>query len=472
MSTPDTEVAIRDSSPLGATESIPGTVARLRATFRSGRTKPKQWRIQQLRALERLLAEREQDLAGALAQDLGRNATDAWMADLAPVAAESRFARKHLRSWMRNRRVGLPLSAQPGRAWYQYEPLGTVLVIGPWNYPVFLTLAPVVAALTAGNCVVIKPSEHTPAVSALLARLVPQYLDRDAVAVVEGAADETQELLDQGLDHAFFTGGPEIGKAVLAGAARHLTPVTLELGGKSPVIVTRDADLEVAGRRIAWAKLMNSGQTCVAPDYVLVEKPVRDELIRHLLHALAAFRTDDGQGLPLVHQRQAERLARLAAEAGGNTVTGGDVDLQSLRAQPTVIIDPDLDSGVMCEEIFGPILPVVTVESLDSAIEFVRERPKPLAVYLFTNSRSARRRVLAEISNGATVINHLMFQVLVNRLPFGGVGASGMGAYHGEWGFQTFSHRKAVLRKPARPDPSVVYPPYSAVRERILRRVF
>ncbi|WAL67717.1 aldehyde dehydrogenase family protein [Amycolatopsis cynarae] len=472
MSAPDSEVAVRPSCPSRPVETIPDVVARLRATFHTGRTRPRQWRVRQLLALERLLAEQEQDLAAALEEDLGRNAVDAWMADLAPVAAESRFARKKLRAWMRDRRVGLPLSARPGRAWYQYEPLGTVLVIGPWNYPVFLTLAPVVAALAAGNCVIVKPSEHTPTVSALLADLLPRYLDSDAVAVVEGAANETQELLDQGLDHAFFTGGPEIGKAVMTGAARHLTPVTLELGGKSPVIVARDADLEVAGRRIAWTKLMNSGQTCVAPDYVLVERAARDELVDHIRRALDAFRTDDRQGLPLVHRRQAERLARLVTDTGGRTAIGGTVDVDALRAHPTIILDPDLDSAVMTEEIFGPVLPVVTVDSLDTAIDFVRARPKPLAVYLFTKSKTAQRRVLAEVSNGGTVINHLMFQVLVNKLPFGGVGTSGMGAYHGEWGFQTFSHRKAVLRKPARPDPSLVYPPYSPAKQRLLRRVF
>lgn len=472
MSAPDSDVAVRETGRREAPESIADVVARLRRTFRSGRTRPRQWRIKQLRALESLLANEEEAFVDALGRDLGRNAVDAWMADLAPVAAESRFARKRLRSWMRNRRVGLPLSAQPGRAWYQYEPLGSVLVIGPWNYPVFLTLAPVVAALAAGNCVIVKPSEHTPSVSALLAELLPRYLDPDAVAVVEGAAAETQELLAQGLDHAFFTGGPEIGKAVMAGAAAHLTPVTLELGGKSPVIVTRDADLRVAGRRIAWTKLMNSGQTCVAPDYVLAEHSVRDELVKHIVHALDAFRTDGGLGLPLVHKRQAERVARLAAESGGQTVVGGEVDVATLRAQPTVIVDPDLESEVMREEIFGPILPVVTVESLDAAIQFVRERPKPLAVYLFTKSKEARQRVLAEISNGGTVINHLMFQVLVNELPFGGVGTSGMGAYHGEWGFQTFSHRKAVLKKPSRPDLNLVYPPYTAGKRRLLRRAF
>ena len=268
---------------------IPDTVAHLRATFRSGRTKPIEWRLSQLEALVRLVAERESELAQALATDLGRGPVEAWLADLAPVTGEATYAIKKLRSWMRPTRVKMPLSVQPGKAWYQYEPLGVVLIIGPWNYPLHLILAPLVGALAAGNCAVLKPSEHTPACSAALARLVPQYLDPEAVAVVEGAAETTQALLDQALDHCFFTGGPEIGKAVMAGAAKHLTPVTLELGGKSPVIVADDAKLKVAARRIAFAKLLNSGQTCVAPDYVLVDRTVRDRFVDELDKAITSF---------------------------------------------------------------------------------------------------------------------------------------------------------------------------------------
>jgi aldehyde dehydrogenase (NAD+) len=445
-------------------------VRRLRATFDSGRTRPVEWRLQQLAALERMLAEREPEFAEALAQDLGRQRVDAWLADLAPVTAESAYARKHLRKWMRPRSVRLPLPILPGRGWYQYEPLGVSLIIGPWNYPVFLTLAPLVGALAAGNCAVLKPSEHTPATSQALARWIPEYLDSDAVAVVEGAAEATQELLDQGFDHAFFTGGPEIAKAVMAGAAKHLTPVTLELGGKSPVIVTSDSVVRVAARRIAWAKLLNSGQTCVAPDYVLVERSVRDQFVDELTAAIKSFSGD--ASLPIVNSRHAGRVAGLLASSGGSVVRGGDVDIEGHHAALNVVLDPARDSALMQEEIFGPVLPVLTVESLDEAIAHVRSGPKPLAVYLFSRSRSTRARVLAEISNGGTVVNHLMYQVLALTLPFGGVGNSGMGAYHGRWGFETFSHRKSVVVKPSRPDPSFLYPPYGPFKERVLRRVF
>jgi aldehyde dehydrogenase (NAD+) len=449
---------------------IPDTVAQLRATFRSGRTRPVEWRLEQLDALVRLVTERESDFAEALAKDLGRDAVEAWLADLAPVTGEAKYAAKKLRTWMKSTRVKLPMSVQPGKAWYQYEPLGVVLIIGPWNYPIHLVLAPLVGALAAGNCAILKPSEHTPACSAVLAKLVPQYLDPEAVAVIEGAADSTQGLLDQALDHCFFTGGPEIGKAVMAGAAKHLTPVTLELGGKSPVIVADDAKLKVAARRIAFAKLLNSGQTCVAPDYVLVDRLVRDRFVDELNKAITSFSREPT--LPIVNTRQAGRIAGLVEKAGGRTVRGGKIDADGKRAELTVIVDPDADSALMRDEIFGPVLPIVTVDSMDDAIAHVQQGPKPLALYLFSESRANETRVVNEISNGGTVVNQLMYHLLVNELPFGGVGNSGTGAYHGKWGFETFSHRKSVLRKPTWPDPSLAYPPFTKLKQMIMRKVF
>jgi len=457
--------------PEATEEQVRQAVERLRATFAGGRTKELRWRLEQLAAVERLLDECESEIADALAADLGRPAHDAWLGDVASTKAEAKYARKHLRRWMRRRKTRLPLNMLPGRGFYQYEPLGTVLVIGPWNYPVFLTLGPVIGAISAGDCVVVKPSEHAPATSALLARLLPKYLDPGAVAVIEGEAATTQLLLDQGFDHAFFTGGPEIGKRVMEGAAKHLTPVTLELGGKSPVIVTKDADLEVAARRIAWTKLLNSGQTCIAPDYVLVEEPVRDELLDLIAADVRKFRDGGHGGLPVVNKRQFERLAGLLDNPGGRVVLGGGVDPATLSIEPTVLLDPEPNSAVMSDEIFGPILPVLTVHSLTEAITFVNARPKPLAAYLFTSSRESRERMIAEVSSGGTVINHLAMHCLVPQLPFGGVGNSGMGAYHGEWGFQTFSHRKGVMVKPARPDPRLMYPPYSERSKKILRKL-
>ncbi len=442
-------------------------VERLRATFDSGRTRPLQWRVGQLRALERMLTEREAEFAEALSKDLGRSPFDAVLLDLASTRAEIRHALGNLTSWARPRSVRAPLGTRPGRAWYQYEPLGVVLIIGPWNYPVHLVLAPLVAAIAAGDCAVLKPSEVTPSCAAVLAETVPEYLDPDAFAVVEGAADVTLGLLDQAPDHCFFTGSPGVGSAVMTAAARHLIPVTLELGGKCPVIVTASARHDVAARRVVFGKLLNSGQTCVAPDYVLVDRRVRDDFVAELVASIRAF--SEGDDLPIVNRRHAARLAGLLADAGGSTVLGGGVDVESARAEMTVVVDPDPGSPLLREEIFGPILPVVTVESLDEAIAHVRRGTSPLAGYLFTEDRQDEKRVLARITTGATVVNHVMMHLGVNDLPFGGVGTSGMGKYHGRWGFEALSNPKAVLRKPSRPDFRLMYPPYGPLARRLMR---
>jgi aldehyde dehydrogenase (NAD+) len=461
---------------IDTTEAAPGPrpaeeVARLRTTFASGRTRDFGWRQRQLAAIERLLEEREDEIAAALHTDLGRSAHYAWLGDIAGTRAEAAFARRHLKRWARRRHTRVPLAMQPGRAFYQYEPLGVVLIIGPWNYPVYLTLGPLIGAIAAGNCAVVKPSEHAPATAALLSRLIPAYLDPDAFAVLEGDATVSQELLAQDLDHVFFTGGPEIGKKVMEAASARLIPVTLELGGKSPVLIAADADLRVAARRIAWTKLLNSGQTCIAPDYVLADASVRDELVRLIQATVAEFQAGEAAGQPIVNLRQLDRIGRLLDQAGP-VALGGGVDREAGTIEPTIVVDPDPASPLMNEEIFGPVLPVLSVPSMDAAIEFVNARPKPLALYLFTGSKAVKEKVLATTSSGGVVINHLAMHCLVPQLPFGGVGNSGLGSYHGEWGFQTFSHRKAVLSKPAKPDPSLMYPPYTDAKKKILRRFF
>ena len=457
------------------TESLDTTalLSDLRGVFASGRTRGLAWRLDQLRGIERLCDEREAEIAAALAEDLGRPPVDAWLGDIASTKAEATYARKHLKGWMRRRRVPLSLNQLPGRGWVQYDPLGVVLVIGPWNYPLDLSLAPLVAALAAGNCAVVKPSELAPATSAVLARLVPEYLDPMAVRVVEGDAAVTQALLAKGFDHALFTGGTEVGKKIMAAAAPTLTPVTLELGGKSPVIVAADADIDVAARRIAWVKLLNSGQTCIAPDYVLAERSVADELIDKIVANVREFRSAETDPLlRIVNQRQFDRLVALISASDGKVVTGGGSDSAELRIEPTVIVDPSPTDAVMADEIFGPILPVLTVDSLDSAVELVNSKPKPLALYLFTSSRTVAQALIDRIPSGGAVVNHVAMHCMVPQLPFGGVGASGMGAYHGRWGFEAMSHRRAVLAKRARPDLKIMYPPYSDAAVKIMRKVF
>ena len=449
-----------------------GVLAQVRTVFNAGRTRSVAWREEQLRAIERMCEEREAEISEALIRDLGRSAFEAWLGDIASTKAEAVFARKHFRKWMKPQRQSLPLAQMPGRAWVQYDPIGVVLVIGPWNYPFFLCMSPVVAAVAAGNGAVIKPSELAPATSELIARLVPQYLDPEAIRVVEGAADVTQDLLSQGFDHALFTGGTEIGRKIMAAAAPTLTPVTLELGGKSPVLVLPDADLDVTARRIAWTKLLNSGQTCIAPDYVLADRAIARELTEKIVATIAKFRADQtNDSLRIVNERQFDRLVSLLATTTGKVVAGGGSDRSTLSIDATVIVDPAPDDPVMADEIFGPILPIITVGSTEEAVAFVNSRPKPLALYVFTASQDVGRDLVDRMPSGGAVINHIAMHCLVPQLPFGGIGASGMGAYHGQWGFEALSHRRAVLSKPAKPDPSLLYPPYTDRAMKILRRL-
>ncbi|MGO9385577.1 MAG: aldehyde dehydrogenase family protein [Mycobacterium sp.] len=460
-------------SGAAAQVDIAATVARVRQTFATGRTRDIEWRKQQLLQLQKLMEENEAAISAALAEDLDRNRFEAYIADIATTAGEAKYAAKRVAKWTRRKYRLLEAAQLPGRGWVEYEPYGTVLIIGAWNYPFYLTLGPAVGAIAAGNAVVLKPSEIAAASSHLMAELVPRYLDNDAIVVIEGDGAVSQELIAQGFDRLMFTGGTEIGRKVYEGAAPHLTPVTLELGGKSPVIVAADADVDVAAKRIAWIKLLNAGQTCVAPDYVLADAKIRDELVNKIGAAITKFRSKEQNGMRIVNQRQFDRLSGYLSSSDGKVTVGGGCDASNLRIQPTVVVDPDPDGPLMRNEIFGPILPVVTVGSLDEAIRFVNSRPKPLSAYLFTKSRDTRERVIKEVPAGGMLVNHLAFQVSTAKLPFGGVGASGMGAYHGKWGFEEFSHRKSVLTKPTRPDlSSFTYPPYTERALKLARRLF
>jgi aldehyde dehydrogenase (NAD+) len=475
--TQTTEITAHSTDTTSTSAAAPATdvaktVVRLRQTFATGKTRSVEWRKEQLRALERLMVDNETKIADALEKDLGRSPFEAWMADIASTAGEARDAAKNVRKWMRRKYRLLERSQLPGRGWIEYEPYGTVLIIGAWNFPFVLTLGPAVGAIAAGNAVVLKPSEVCPASSALMAELVPRYLDPDAIAVIEGDGAVSQELIAQGFDHLLFTGGTEIGRKVYEGAASHLTPVTLELGGKSPVIVSADADIDVAAKRIAWTKLINSGQICIAPDYVLADVKVREELVNKIKDAVTHFASADPSGKRIVNERHFDRLTASLAATKGKVVVGGGSDASNLRIQPTVVVDPDPAEPLMTDEIFGPILPVMTVQSLDDAISFVNSRPKPLAAYLFTKTKSIRERVIKEVPAGGMVVNHLMFHFATNKLPFGGVGPSGMGAYHGKYGFEEFSHKKAVMTKPTRPDViSFMYPPYTDRAWKLARKL-
>lgn len=448
----------------------------LRATFAAGRTRPLAWREAQLDALARLLAECEDELVEAIRADLGRPPFEGWLADIAASVRDVEHNRKHLRRWARDEKVRPPMQFAAARTRIVREPLGVVLVIAPWNYPVNLLLMPLAAAIAAGNTVVLKPSELTPTVSATIARLIPRYLDPEAVIVVEGGVAETTELLELPFDHILYTGNGRVARVVAAAAAQHLTPVTLELGGKSPVIVDRDANLKIAAKRIVWGKFINAGQTCIAPDYVLAHRDVHDELVSRMVEVVTDhFGTDpaasDSYGR-IVDERHTRRLLALV-EAGGfeRVACGGTGDLTQRYVAPTILAGVERDAEVMRDEIFGPVLPVLRVDSVDDAVGYVNDHDKPLALYVFGRDDVAER-VLGTTSSGGACINDVMTHFLIGDLPFGGVGPSGHGKYHGRSGFDLFSNRKAVLARPTWFEAPMLYPPYSSWKQRIVKRAF
>lgn len=452
---------------------IPETVKRLRAAFDEGRTKPVAWRRQQLERMKAMVLENKQELLDALKADLGKPAIEASLTDVSIVAGEVDLALGKLEKWTRPEKVATPMNQQPAKARIVREPVGVVLIIAPWNYPVQLLLSPAVGAIAAGNAMVLKPSEVTPHVSAALARLVPRYLDPEAVAVIEGAVPESQALLEQRFDHIFYTGNGAVGRVVMRAAAEHLTPVTLELGGKSPAIVDASADLDVTARRIAWGKFLNAGQTCIAPDYLLVERSSRDALVEKLGQAIRAFYGEDprqsGDYGRIVSDKHHQRLSKLLE--GQKVILGGETDPEARYIAPTLLEEVDPESPVMQEEIFGPILPILTVEDVDEAVAFVRRRDKPLALYVFTSEDEVERKVIEATSSGGVCVNATIWHIANPNLPFGGVGPSGMGAYHGRDTFETFSHRKSVVSKSTRIDPKLAYPPYTGLKAKILEKL-
>lgn len=441
----------------------PTPLARHRACFLSGKTRSLDWRIAQLTALQAMLHERAEQFYEALWKDLRRNRVDADLADVKFVAAEAAYARKHLRRWLRPLRIRTPLIVAPAHAQARFEPLGVGLIIGAWNYPVMLCLAPLVAAIAGGNAAVIKPSELSPATAELIARTLPQYLDNEAFSVVLGGAPETTALLELEWDHIFYTGGAAVGRIVMAAASRNLTPVVLELGGKSPTVVHSSANLPVAARRIAYGRWANAGQTCTAPDYVLACRDVAEPLRRLLQEAALAFYGPQPQASPdygrIVNDRHFDRLLRLLAS--GDIYHGGQHDRADRYIAPTILVNVPRDAPIMQEEIFGPILPVLEVDSVEEVMAHVNAQPHPLGLYVFAEDGAVVEHILSATRSGDAVVNDCMLQPLVRELPFGGVGHSGMGKYHGEWGFRAYTNARGILYHSTRLDLAVRYPPYS-----------
>ncbi|MER5939215.1 aldehyde dehydrogenase family protein [Streptomyces sp. NPDC001928] len=446
----DTKAAFTLDDAFTAAEATT-LVNRLRATFRTGRTKPLAWRREQLTRLRDLLTDNRAAIAEALYADLRKNRAEADAMEIDTTIVEIDDYLEHLEEWTAPQPAPVTVHGVPGStARTVFDPLGVALVISAWNYPINLLLVPVAGALASGNAVVIKPAEYAAHTSALLAELLPAYLDTDATAVVEGGAPETTVLLEQHFDHIFYTGNGTVGRIVMTAAAKNLTPVALELGGKSPVFVDRDADITTVAQRLARTKFANAGQTCVAPDYVLTDPDTATALQAALVVAIKELfgedpQTSDAYGR-IINERHFDRLSALLGS--GRTVTGGQTDRSDTYIAPTVLADVRPDEPVMQEEIFGPILPILTVADLDEAIAFINDRDKPLALYAFTESNTTKRRLAAETSSGGLNFGLPMRHLSVPTLPFGGVGESGMGNYHGRYSIETFSHRKAVLDVP------------------------
>lgn len=472
--TPENAARIRTAPEGVEKRGLHETVTHIRDGAHSRIAHKRRFRIAQLDALEKLLAENRDELLDALAEDLGKSATESSVAELQVVQGEIEHARRHLDDWMMRRKASSPIALAPASATVMPRPKGLVLIIAPWNYPVNLTLGPLVAALAAGCCAVLKPSELAPATAEVLTRLIPKYLDHRTVAVVNGAAEETQELLKEQWDHIFFTGSEKVGRIVYRAAAEQMTPCTLELGGKSPAVVV-DGNIKTIARRIAYGKFMNAGQTCVAPDYILaVGSRVSRALEKELPAAIQQFYGADPQNSPdyprIITPRHAERLAGFLDQ--GRVVTGGTADVEDRYIAPTVLADVDPDAPVMQEEIFGPILPIITVDTLDDALDFIEDRPDPLAAYLFSDKAGTHRVFEDNVRAGGICINAAVIQLAVPSLPFGGIGASGIGQYHGKAGFDEFSQDRPTLSKPLRLDTlRVAYPPYGATKSKLLKEL-
>ncbi|HTG01771.1 MAG TPA: aldehyde dehydrogenase family protein [Nitrospirota bacterium] len=435
-----------------------------RTFFASGTTRDISFRIEQLKTLRRMIKDNEQAFFRALRQDLGRNDFESYGGDTEITVNLIDYVLKNIRSWVKPRRVRTSLVYFSAKSFVIPEPLGTTLIIGPWNFPVQLMLSPLTGAIAAGNCAVLKPSHASAATSSLLVKLIRAYFDSRFISCVEGDRESARILLEEQFDHIFFTGGPAAGKVVMAAAAKHLTPVTLELGGKNPCIVDADTDLDITARRITWGKFYNNGQSCVAVDYLLVDKRIKHELLNRIVKNVhdwygpdPAKSTNYGR---IINETHFDRVYRLMGK--GTIICGGQGDRASRYIAPTVIDGITGSEPIMEDEIFGPLLPVIEYETLDQAISSVNSRPKPLALYFFSRSRAMQERVLRETSSGGGCINDTVIHETADRLPFGGVGMSGMGKYHGKATFDTFSHERAFMRSGfiLAADALLRYPPY------------
>ena len=436
-------------------------ILKQRAFYKTGQTKKLAFRKEKMRMMYRWICENEKLILTALHRDLNKSPFEAYATEIGIVKEEIKYALKHLDQWAKPKYVPTPLTQFPSRSFVYPEPYGLVLIMSPWNYPFQLTIAPLLGALCAGNCAIVKPSAYSPGTSKVVTKMIKDLFPEKYVAVVEGGREENKALLNEHFDYIFFTGSVQVGKFVMEKAAAHLTPVSLELGGKSPCIVDETADIKLAAKRIIWGKLLNAGQTCVAPDYILVHKSMKDKLVKYMAKMI-----DKMYGQPcnnpaypkIVNEKHFKRLCKLMKEE--HVLKGGAVRSATLQIEPTILDRITWESPVMQEEIFGPILPVMTFCDIREVIEMVNARPKPLALYYFTGSKMREAKILRNISYGGGCINDTVIHVGTTNMPFGGVGSSGMGAYHGKASFDTFTHHKSIMKKSRYVDIPIRYAPF------------
>ena len=444
-----------------------------RAFFVEGNTKEVSFRLDLLKKMEKWIGRHDEEIMAALKNDLNKPPFEAYATEVGTVLDELRFTRKRLNKWNRPKRVTSNLKNFPSYGRIYPEPYGVTLIMSPWNYPFMLTVTPVMAAVAAGNCAVVKPSAYSPATSSLIAGMISELFDAGHVTVVEGGREENKALLDERYDLIFFTGSTSVGKTVMQAAAQHLTPVILELGGKSPCIVDETANLKIAAKRIVWGKFVNAGQTCVAPDYILVHESVKQKLIDEMKAAIRAMYGDNPCENPaypkIINEKHFHRLLGLLE--GEEIITGGKSNTTTRQIEPTLLNNVSWNTPVMSEEIFGPVMPLLTFTNLEPAIKTINDRPKPLSAYLFTTNKKVERYFLRNLSFGGGCINDTIVHLSVPRLPFGGVGASGIGSYHGKAGFDAFTHYRSVLHKSKLIDVPFRYPPYTDFALKLLKKL-
>lgn len=450
--------------------NITEIVAKQKAYFATGATRPYRARLENLNKLEKAVKDHEPELLEALKQDLNKTYYESYLTEIGIALEEIRYHKKHLRSWMKNRLVSTSLSHFPSKGYSMPEPYGVVLIASPWNYPLNMCFQALIGAISAGNCAVIKPSAYAAATSKAIVRLISDTFAPEHVTVVEGGRAENQELFKQKFDYIFFTGSVSVGKVVMKEASENLVPVTLELGGKSPVIIDETADLKHTAKRVAFGKILNAGQTCIAPDYVLIKDSVRDRFVEEYRKAVEeTFPDGDLSSMPvIINEKHFERLSNLLTQ--GDRKLGGKTDPALRRIEPALLTDVSPDCELMTDEIFGPILPVLTYSTLDECIDFIRSRPRPLAFYLFTKDKKTVDRMMNSCSFGGGCVNDVIVHVSSATMPFGGVGNSGMGSYHGKQSFETFTHRRSVLVNKGRFELFLRYRPYKELKYKILRR--